>query len=127
MNSAQLYLKLQQSGERVLQALANERDVDVLGPGDFSYRKWEEHLSLACEQVECAAERYAIALRSYRLAMLTEIDRAEPVPTRRVRLVTKRRDSMLVGMDGRNRRPCRKLQRNGTSEGFPTSTRRAKG
>jgi hypothetical protein len=126
MNSAQLYLELFQSGERVLQALANERDLDVLRPGDLSYRKWEEYLSLARQQVECAAERYAIALRKYLLAMMSELDPADAIPTRPVGAITKRRERTQAAGAGRNARMhCRKPRKDVTAEVFPISTRMA--
>jgi len=125
MNSAQRYRELVQSGDRVLQALAKERELDVFGPGDLSSRKWAEDLNLARRQVECTAESYAIALRTYRLAMLSELDPAVAAFVRRRRPAAQGRDTMRMIA------PCRKIGsrkpiKAATTDGFPISTRSAK-
>jgi len=73
MDSAQLYQKLVESGDRLLRALSNARkqnNCNRVGPG------WRRSLGQwisARREVEETAELYAAALRTYRIAMLSEL------------------------------------------------------
>lgn len=72
MDSADLYLQLLETGERVLAALAEERKIRASSPGSSSHGRCRDRLSAARHAVERAAESYAMALRSYRVAILAE-------------------------------------------------------
>jgi len=74
MDSAQLYAELLDSGERLIAALADERKANVFSAATSTYASSRHRLGTARHEVERAAERYAIALRTYRVAMLSELD-----------------------------------------------------
>ena len=84
MDSAQLYSELLECGDRLLTALANEREANVFNPESLSYPKWQIRLRVARRKVELAAEYYAIALRTYRVATLSEFVPSELIQPCRV-------------------------------------------
>jgi hypothetical protein len=76
MDSADLYLQLLESGEGVVKAVAEERKIRASSP-KYSSRarcraRCRDPLGAARHAVERAAECYATALRSYRMAILSE-------------------------------------------------------
>ena len=79
MNSAQLYSELLNCGERLLSALATEREINAFSPEDLSCLNWQDRLQIARRNVESAAEYYAIALRAFRLAMLSELTPSDKI------------------------------------------------
>ncbi len=79
MDSAQTYSELLECGERLLNALAYEREANVFNPESLSYPRWQGRLRMARRKVELAAEYYAIALRTYRVATMLEFMPSEPV------------------------------------------------
>jgi hypothetical protein len=113
MNSAQLYSQLRKCGERLDSALTTEREANVSIPEGLSYRKWQDSLRRARRDVEEAAEYYAAALRTYRMAMLSELAPSEPSHCKPGRSVN-RREIMRTGTaacrNGRHRARSVKLQ-----------------
>ena len=112
MDSAQLYRDLVESGDRLLRALASERK-----NGPFNHARLGSTRSLgrcraARREVEKSAEVYAVALRTYRMAMLSELEPLEPAAAAMLGRVSKHRerartlstpfgDSRLVPATGR--------------------------
>jgi hypothetical protein len=72
MDSADLYLEVLESGDRLVAAIAQERKIRASSPGHASHARCRARLSTARHEVELAAESYAMALQSYRLAALSE-------------------------------------------------------
>jgi hypothetical protein len=129
MDAAQLYLKLQESGERLIVALADEREANVFSAGNSSYANWRHHLGTARHEVERAAECYAIALRTFRVAMLSELAPSElATPPGRGRGAKHRERAVAVSAargkgGGQANGNARK---DAAAEGFPVSSRLSK-
>jgi hypothetical protein len=105
MNSAQLYSELLERGERLLSALANEREANVFRPDDLSYPRWQDRLRIARRKVERAAESYAIALKTYRVEMLSALAPSALAQARRLgRGATPRERVLTVSAACRNGR-----------------------
>jgi hypothetical protein len=94
MNSAQHYSELLKCSERLHSALTAEREANVFIPEDLSYLKWQDRLRMARRDVEHAAEYYAEALRTFRLAMLSELAPSERSHTCRPARIANRREKM---------------------------------
>jgi hypothetical protein len=125
MNSSQLYLELLDSGERLVEALADEREANVFCAGISSYEDWQLDLGIARDEVERAAECYAVALKDFRMAMLSELDPSEPAMSLHHGRHSRHRDRA-----GATPAPCRQggsraegKARKEIAEGFPVSTR----
>jgi hypothetical protein len=73
MDSAGLYLELQDTEERLSGALAHEKEVRRFGCQAGRHAHWQRDLRIARREVQWAGEFYALALRTYRLAMLAEL------------------------------------------------------
>jgi hypothetical protein len=71
MDSVDLYLQLLESGEGVVKAVAEERKIRASSPNS-SRARCRDPLGAARHAVERAAQSYATALRSYRMAILSE-------------------------------------------------------
>jgi hypothetical protein len=96
MNSAQLYLELLESGDRLLRALANERKTPRCNPVRPGWTTSHGFLSAARREVERAAAVYAEALRTYRVAMLSELDPLASAPSTMLGRVSNHRQRALV-------------------------------
>jgi hypothetical protein len=78
MHSASVYLELQESGDRLLGALIDERKARLRATANPAPARCRKRLTAARHEVERAAEHYAIALRDFRVATLAEFDTATP-------------------------------------------------
>jgi hypothetical protein len=78
MDSAQLYRELVESGDRLLQALANERKTSLVNHIRPGWTRPPGRCRASRREVEKTVEVYAAALRTYRMAMLSEL---EPLPS----------------------------------------------
>jgi hypothetical protein len=129
MESSQLYTKLLQTGERLFQALACERDASIFNCQDLGHAKRQHRLLMVRRQVKCAAEDYALALKTYRVAMLSEFLPFEIAPQRGAVRAEKRRDTLPAATSpfrtGRSH-ATRSTRKDTAAEGFPLSTRRVK-
>jgi hypothetical protein len=72
MDLAQLNTELQQAGERLIAALTHEREARG-GNRAGIWMTSQYSLRAARRHVEQSAQSYAIALRTYRVAMLSEL------------------------------------------------------
>jgi hypothetical protein len=124
MDSAQLYLELLKSGERIMVALADEREASVFSAVILSYANCQDRLASARHEVERAAQRYAVALRAYLVTILSELAPLEPAQSRGRRRIVKHRERT-----GAAPAACGNGSVNGNAlkdvaaEGFPVSTR----
>jgi hypothetical protein len=73
MDSAQLYRDLVESGDRLLRALANEQKASFFKVGS-GWTRSPGRCRAARSEVEKTARVYAAALRTYRMAMLSELE-----------------------------------------------------
>ena len=123
-----MYVELQDSGDRLLGALANERVANVYHPGGSSRPKWERCLRTARREVKQAAEYYAVALRSYRVAIVAEADPSQPAQPRTQGRIVKYRDRACSasGTLGKGRTHRRRAGKDVAVEAFPVSTRLTK-
>ncbi len=96
MNTARLYTELLKCGERLDSAMTTEREANVFSYEDLSYWTWQDRLLMARRDVEQAAENYAITLRTYRLAMLSELAPSEPSHSCRPARIANRREKMRM-------------------------------
>jgi hypothetical protein len=129
MDSAQLYLELLDSGERVQVALAGAREANVFRAGTLSYADWKERLWEARREVECAAECYAIALRVFRAAVMAELAPSEAAESPRLgRGATHRERAGAASADCRSDggQAVRTARKDVAAEGFPVPTRLSK-
>jgi hypothetical protein len=125
MDSAQLYLDLLDSGERVLEALAEEREANVFRAGVLGYLDWEERLWKARRGVESAAERYAVALRVFRAAVMSELAPSEPARSPQPAPGAKHRERAAAS-PAASRNKGRTARKEIAAEGFPASSRVSK-
>jgi hypothetical protein len=72
MDPAQLNLELLETNEHLLRALADECKARAFDPSASTLTMWEDRLRAARREVKWRAERYANALRNYRLEVLGE-------------------------------------------------------
>jgi hypothetical protein len=68
----------------------------VFNPGDLSYPRWQDRVSIARRKVKRAAEHYAIALKTYRVAMLSELAPSALIQARRLGRISKPRESVRM-------------------------------
>ena len=125
MDSSQLFLELLESGERLNVALADARKADVVCAGGFSYTRWQSRLRMAHREVERAAESYAVALKTYRVAILAELAPSEPAKSRRSGKTAKRprRAHAMSAACVNVREPAdRNARKDVGAERFPVST-----
>jgi hypothetical protein len=127
MDSAHLHLQLLTCGERLFQALARQKEICLASRGKPGPARCQKRLGLEGHEVELAAERYAAALKSYRLATLAEFtpparSPLQPVLPARccVPVQAKRR-----GTANTSAGVCRE-RRSYPEEGFAVSTRLSK-
>jgi len=73
MDSAHLYLQVQESGKHLTEAIAAERELRLSSNENSAHAKCRKRLGTARHAVELAAERYALALRDFRLTLLAEL------------------------------------------------------
>jgi len=92
MDSSQLYVELLRSGERMVGALANEREANIFSPADLTYERWQDRLAIARRDVQRAAEYYALALKNFRETMLSELVPHESAQPRNSGLAGKHRE-----------------------------------
>lgn len=129
MDSAKLYLELLDCGERLAIALTDARSADAIDTEELNYSTWQKRMRTAHHALQRAAECYAVALRTYRVAMLAELAPSDPVESRRSRAAAGRlrraRSMAAVCANG-----CGHANRSGRkdvgAEGFPASTTRSK-
>jgi hypothetical protein len=128
MDSAELYLELLDSGERLMEALADEREANVFSAGTLSYAHWLNHLEVARHQVECAAECYAVALRTFRMATISEFAPSELAKSPRRGRHARHREMAVTPSAVRGNRGCQSkgARKDMAGESFPVSTRPVK-
>jgi len=80
MDSAQLYRDLVESGDRLLRALADERKTSLFNHVRPRWTGSPGSCGANRREVERAARGYAVALRRYRTAMLSELDPSASAP-----------------------------------------------
>lgn len=125
MDSARLYLELVDAGERLNVALADARSANVIDLEDLDYTTWQNRVGTAHLKVELAAECYAVALRTYRLAMLAELAPSDPTTARRSGAIVRRRRRArsMAAVCTNSRVPGnRKGRKDVSAERFPESS-----
>jgi len=95
MNSAQFHLDLLEAGGHLFDALAQERNLRVRN-SQACGRRWRHRLQAARLAVERCAERYAGALKRYRLSMLSEFAPSESVASAIPARVSKHRERTRI-------------------------------
>lgn len=92
MDSAQLYRELVESGDRLLRALANERKTSLFNHVRPGWTGAPGRCRASRGEVEKTAQVYAAALRTYRMAMLSELEPLVSAPSGMLDRVSKHRE-----------------------------------
>jgi hypothetical protein len=92
MDSAQLYRELVESGDHLLRALANERKTSLFNHVRLRRTTSPDRCGAARREVEERARVYAAALRTYRMAMLSELEPLMPGPSALLGRVSRHRE-----------------------------------
>jgi hypothetical protein len=89
MNSAQLYQELLESGDHLLRAVANERNTNPFEDVGTGWTQPHGRWRTARREVEKTAQVYAAVLRTYRMAILSELG---PLPSATLGRVSRHRE-----------------------------------
>jgi len=73
MNSAQCHSELLKAGDRLFEALAEERELRARKSTTCTRDRWQHRMKAARRIVECCAERYVRALTVYRRSAVSEL------------------------------------------------------
>jgi len=92
MDSAQLYSELVESGDRLLRALAKERKTSLFNHVRPGWMRSPDRCGAARGEVEKTARMYAAALRTYRMALLSELEPLVSAPSGMLDLAPKHRE-----------------------------------
>jgi phosphoserine phosphatase len=120
MDMAQLNTDLQQASERLLEALTHEREARS-GNRTGTWMTSQYRLRAARRDVERSVESYALALRSYRVAILAEFAPPETVQSGILERICAHRERTRVTLtaSGSGWHTCCPKRKEGTGEAFP--------